>query len=618
MKKIYSIVAGLLLTASVFGQAPQKMSYQAVIRNSSSALVTSTSVGMKISVLQGSSTGTVAYSETQTISTNANGLVSLEIGSGSPLAGTFAGINWATGPYFIKTETDPTGGTTYSITGTSQLMSVPYALFSASGTTGAQGIQGIQGLPGANGTNGTIGATGLTGATGDAGTNGANGLEGATGDAGTNGANGLDGATGAAGTNGANGLDGAPGAAGTNGTNGLDGATGAAGTNGTAGLTGAAGLPTSVNAIAQIDGNITLTTTYIPEGDNKYYTDALVSANTDVAVNTSKVGITAQQSDAITANTDKVGYTEALVSGNTDVAANTAKDGITAQQSDAITTNTDKVGYTDALVSDNTDVAANTLKVGYTEALVSGNTDVAANTLKVDTNATSVNAAGALMDSELTDLAGIKAVTISTLQVIPSEGAFVDGDKTKLDGIEALIEALEYKVRFLEAQVPNAEVGDFRAGGVVFWLDPADNRHGLVCAIEDQSAGIQWYNGSFITTGATGTAIGAGRANTAAIIASQGTPETSYAAGLARVYGGGGYTDWFLPSKDALNQMFLNRAAINATATVNGGSSFTSNYYWSSTEFVSNLAAWGYNFHDQFQWYYFKDNTYGVRAVRAF
>jgi hypothetical protein len=135
-EKNYSIVAWLLLTASIFAQAPQKMSYQVVIRNSSNALVTSTPVGIKISVLQGSATGTVAYSETQTISTNANGLVSLEIGNGTPVIGTFAGINWATGPYFIKTETDPTGGTAYSITGTSQLASVPYALYAANAKVG--------------------------------------------------------------------------------------------------------------------------------------------------------------------------------------------------------------------------------------------------------------------------------------------------------------------------------------------------------------------------------------------------------------------------------------------------------------------------------------------------
>ena len=134
--KIYSIVVGLLLTASVFAQAPQKMSYQAVIRNSSSVLITSTPVGMKISVLQGSSTGTPVYVETQTPSTNTNGLVSLEIGTGTVITGTFATINWAAGPYFIKTETDPTGGTAYTISGTNELMSVPYALFSANAGVG--------------------------------------------------------------------------------------------------------------------------------------------------------------------------------------------------------------------------------------------------------------------------------------------------------------------------------------------------------------------------------------------------------------------------------------------------------------------------------------------------
>lgn len=136
MKKIYSLVVGLLLTASVWAQAPQKMSYQAVIRNSSNALITSTPVGMKISILQGSPTGTAVYVETQTPSTNANGLVSLEIGTGTIVTGTFATINWAAGPYFIKTQTDPTGGTAYTIAGTNELMSVPYALFSANAGVG--------------------------------------------------------------------------------------------------------------------------------------------------------------------------------------------------------------------------------------------------------------------------------------------------------------------------------------------------------------------------------------------------------------------------------------------------------------------------------------------------
>jgi hypothetical protein len=128
MNKIYTFLAALLLTTSTFAQAPEKMSYQAVIRNSSDALVANQAVGMRISILQTTATGTAVYAETQTPTTNINGLVSLEIGSGTPVTGTFAGINWAAGPYFIKTETDLTGGTTYTITGTSQLMSVPYAL----------------------------------------------------------------------------------------------------------------------------------------------------------------------------------------------------------------------------------------------------------------------------------------------------------------------------------------------------------------------------------------------------------------------------------------------------------------------------------------------------------
>ena len=136
---------------SAFAQAPQKMSYQAVIRNSSNALVTNTSIGMKISILQASQTGIAVYVETQTAITNANGLVTLQIGAGIVVTGNFATISWGTNNYFVKTETDITGGTNYSISGTSQLLSVPYALYAASGTSGPQGLQGPigpQGPPG--------------------------------------------------------------------------------------------------------------------------------------------------------------------------------------------------------------------------------------------------------------------------------------------------------------------------------------------------------------------------------------------------------------------------------------------------------------------------------------
>ena len=134
MKKIYKLIVAFtfLVSVNAFAQAPQKMSYQAVIRNASNALVTSTAVGMQITILQNT---TPVYTETQTPTTNANGLVSIEIGGVSG----FSTIDWSAGPYFIKTETDPTGGTTYSITGTSQLLSVPYALHAKT----AESITGI-------------------------------------------------------------------------------------------------------------------------------------------------------------------------------------------------------------------------------------------------------------------------------------------------------------------------------------------------------------------------------------------------------------------------------------------------------------------------------------------
>ena len=129
MKRIITIYATLIFTAGVFAQVPEKMSYQTVIRDGNNALVTSTSVGIQISILLGSENGTAVYIETQMSTSNTNGLISIEIGAGTVLSGDFSTIDWANGSYFIKTEIDPTGGTNYSSTNTSQFLSVPYALY---------------------------------------------------------------------------------------------------------------------------------------------------------------------------------------------------------------------------------------------------------------------------------------------------------------------------------------------------------------------------------------------------------------------------------------------------------------------------------------------------------
>jgi hypothetical protein len=125
VKKTFIFLMAVVCTAAAWAQPPDKISYQAVIRNNTGELVINQEIGISISILQGSESGTVIYSETQTPLTNANGLISIEIG----MDNGFSAIDWSNGPYFIKTEVDPAGGNNYSISGTSQLLSVPYALY---------------------------------------------------------------------------------------------------------------------------------------------------------------------------------------------------------------------------------------------------------------------------------------------------------------------------------------------------------------------------------------------------------------------------------------------------------------------------------------------------------
>ena len=128
MKNLYTLLILLFLSLSIYAQSPEKMSYQAVVRDANNTLLANKTIGMQISIIQSTISGTAVYTESHSVDANSNGLVSLEIGTGSTL-GNFSLIDWSAGPYFIKTETDPTGGSNYTIIGTSQLMSVPFALY---------------------------------------------------------------------------------------------------------------------------------------------------------------------------------------------------------------------------------------------------------------------------------------------------------------------------------------------------------------------------------------------------------------------------------------------------------------------------------------------------------
>jgi hypothetical protein len=183
-------------------------------------------------------------------------------------------------------------------------------------------------------------------------------------------------------------------------------------------------------------------------------------------------------------------------------------------------------------------------------------------------------------------------------------------------------------------KVISLAIGDAYRGGKVAYIlqsgDPgyvAGLTHGLIAASADQTVAMHWYNGSFTATGATATALGTGRANTDTIVAAQGPTATSYAAGLAQAFTGGGYTDWYLPSKDELNTLFVNQAAIGGFDLTPGGSpAWGAGPYWSSTE-VGTDFAWAQYFSAGVQLTYpagvqhvdYKSGAdYRVRAVRSF
>ena len=233
------ILAICMFTAfGLMAQVPQQVNYQAVARNSSGAVLASQAISVRFTILDVSPTGTPVYQETYSVTTNQFGLFTCALGAGIQVgSNTFAGINWGTNSKYLQVEIDPTGGSTYTSMGTTQLNAVPYALYAATsgsgaGVTGPTGPSGSAGTAGATGPSGINGTPGATGPSGPSGVNGTPGGTGPTGPTGVTGSGG--GATGATGPTGATGVTGSGG--------GATGPTGPSGANGTPGLTGPTGI----------------------------------------------------------------------------------------------------------------------------------------------------------------------------------------------------------------------------------------------------------------------------------------------------------------------------------------------------------------------------------------
>ena len=679
MKNVYTFFTAVIVTANMFAQAPEKMSYQAVVRGADNELVASQAVGMQISILQGSTSGTAVYVETQTPSSNTNGLVSLEIGMGTIESGDFSTIDWGAGPYFIKTETDPKGGINYTITGTSQLMSVPYALHAKTAGNGLSPNQ-INEIA-ANTTK--VGLTTEQAAT-LANTSGTNtgdqdisGIETNTNDIATlqteqstqNTAIAINSAkTGITGDQ-ANEIEANTAKialsteqeatlANISGTN-----TGDQDISGIATNAGditslkteqriqntAIALNTVKTGVTSDQADIIAATSNVNTGDQdisgiatnvgdiiSLKTEQTIQ-NTAIALNTVKTGVTSDQADIIAA-TSNVNTGDQDISGivtNTvAIAVNTSKTGITTAQSATITANTAKTGITTAQA---TAITNNSGKTGITTAQSS---EIAANTLKTvitPAQATAITDNSAKTGITMAQSSEIAANTLKTV-ITPAQSETITNNEAAVTSLLTELEALKNRVAVLELEVgiytPSVSVqdnldngisildllehvtrdelyGKTYEGGLIFYVNETDGT-GLVAAPTDQAniaiGTAAWGCYGTAIDGADTAGIGTGAQNTLDILA--GCSETGTAAQLCADLVLNEKEDWFLPSKDELNEMYGN-------LKLNGFGGFATYYYWSSTEF-NYLNARVQGFNNGYQNYFNKYGTYNVRAVRAF
>ncbi len=234
-----------------------------------------------------------------------------------------------------------------------------------------------------------------------------------------------------------------------------------------------------------------------------------------------------------------------------------------------------------------------------------------------------INDADADPTNELQDISIVDhdlTISSGSTLTLPDEVDDADADPTNeielpLGGADGQVLSTDGSGNYSWVDVTTTySVGDFAHGGVVFWVDETGT-HGLVCALSDQSAGIQWYNGTSLDTRALRTGVYGGATNTERITDTQGSG--SYAAFICAQYDGGDYGDWYLPAKGELHLMYQNKATINATVIANGGTELTTDFYWSSTE-TSVTSASSQSFDLGFQGSVNKVGLSRARAIRAF
>ena len=521
----------LLSIIMVNAQAQTGLNFQGVARTSNNVILASQAITIKLSILQGSATGTADYSETRKVMTNAQGLFTAVIGDTGAIStlGNFTTINWKLSPKFLKIEMDAAAGTNFITMGTTQFQYVAYAQFAKS--VDAENIVGIVPV--------TLGGTGVNSLTG------------------------------------------------------LKTALTLNNVNNTTDLT----KPISTLTQNALDLKLNA-------ADTSKYTKQTYS---DSALLT-KLSITGNAATATSATT---ATTAGTASTATKLATSRNINGVAFDGSGDITVTADAGTLTGTTLK-STVTGSSLTSVGTIASLSTG---AITNSGKVIVGASSAASASAVLEASSTTQGFLPPrMTATQRDAISSPAAGLTIWNATDVELQVYNGSLWVNMNGITNQT--LTIGQTYQGGKVAYVlqsgDPgydANTPHGLIAANSDQSTGIRWYNGSNTTTGATGTAIGTGLSNTNTIITSQGATATSYAAGLARAYKGGGYTDWYLPSKDELAKLYAMK--------VLGFGGFADLYYWSSSE-SANRYAWYQYFYDGDQLTLYKFYTLYVRVIRAF